>query len=121
MIKIVQFCVLIVYVVILYSILTEVLAQTASQKESGCTVFKVSTSTQNFEQIRNDHTILAYGIDPDLNNIPSIKRITRLTGSCRNHRSPNEPLRDPANSDLQSSRSSDPVSYYVFGLRKIIT
>jgi hypothetical protein len=121
MIRFVQFCALIIYALIFYSTVTEVAAQTASRNGLDDSAHEETTPAQTFEQIRHDQTEFVFGINPDLNSIPSIKSILSFTGACRAHRSLNERLHTIANLDLHSLCCPDPVSYYVFGLRKIIT
>lgn len=67
-----------------------------------------------------DLSEMACCLNPDLNNIPSIKSILRFTGSWPKH--------GPVNGQLHvheplifADHSSDPIGYYIFGLRKIIT
>jgi hypothetical protein len=121
MIRFVQFCTLIIFVVIFYSIVTEVVAQTALRNGPDESAPEKTTIIQTIEQVQRDQTGFVFGINPNLHFIPAIKSIISFTGSCRAHRSLNERLHDIASLDLHSFCCPDPVSYYIFGLRKIIT
>jgi hypothetical protein len=63
----------------------------------------------------------AYGIDPDHDYIPAIKKTNLLTGLSVWRGSAAHESGIPARRRYAAHSFSDPVRYYVFGLRKIRT
>jgi hypothetical protein len=91
-----------------------------SRNGAGFFAHSETPANQTIDQSWCDCISLACGINPDLNNIPTIKSIIRFTRTRHKH-GYSDDLPDTGQSCLLSFRSSNPVRYYVFGLRKIIT
>jgi hypothetical protein len=122
MIRLVQICALMIFAVMLQFLVTEA-SDLCHPSRNGAVSFARSESPakQTIEKSWNDCMGLACGINPDLNNIPAIKSIIRFTSTRRKHWSSDDHFPDTDQSYSLSFRSSDPVHYYIFGLRKIIT
>ncbi|MEL7585813.1 MAG: hypothetical protein AAGU19_03795 [Prolixibacteraceae bacterium] len=121
MVKIVQFCALMITVSMFQAIMSE--ASDLHHHTPNKTELNTHDRTADLHSIKPagfDLSEMACCLNPDLNNIPSIKSILRFTGSWPKH--------GPVNGQLHvheplifADHSSDPTGYYVFGLRKIIT
>jgi hypothetical protein len=120
MIRLVQFYALMTFAAMLQTFVTEVSDfHYPSRNGADFFVHSESPAKQAIERSWHDCAGLACGVNPDLNNIPTIKSIIRFTSNRRKHGSPDNHL--PDKDQLPGFRTSNPVRYYVFGLRKIIT